>query len=228
MPDMKRREFITAASRNTRFQAVRLALPGSDLHRLIAPALPGAFPHSITSSAAVSSVGGTASRSAVAALRLITSSNLVGSRNGRSAGFAPLSTSRLDVGPVILSLGMQESDHRHRGLLRARRERPCSRATEQRDELAPFHLTEMHPIPSRTGSTSQDIESGTHPIGEPLGSRRTRPASLRARRVAGGPWRRARALPKGFPRRNAGKRTSRKAAYDRHFSGSGEVLCPVR
>src|SRR6516162_6945833 len=33
----------------------------------------------------------------------------------------------------------QEPDHRHLRLLRARRERPCNRrATEQRDELAPF------------------------------------------------------------------------------------------
>src|SRR5262249_436359 len=37
-------------------------------------------------------LAGTARWSAVAALRLITSSNLVGSRNGRSAGFAPFST----------------------------------------------------------------------------------------------------------------------------------------
>src|SRR5262249_16281160 len=36
-----------------------MALPASDLHRLIAPALPGAFLHSITSSARASSVGGT-------------------------------------------------------------------------------------------------------------------------------------------------------------------------
>src|SRR5215475_12841929 len=34
----------------------------------------------------------------------------------------------------------EESNHRHRGLLRARRERPRDRrAPEQRDELAPFH-----------------------------------------------------------------------------------------
>src|SRR5262249_47092905 len=31
------------------------------------------------------------------------------------------------------------SDRRHRRLLRARRERPCRRAAEQRDERAPFH-----------------------------------------------------------------------------------------
>src|SRR5262249_31594573 len=41
-------------------------------------------------------------------------------------------------------------------LLRSRRERPRRRAAEQRNEVAPFPLTEMHPIPSRAGSTSQD------------------------------------------------------------------------
>src|SRR5262249_46179903 len=41
-------------------------------------------------------------------------------------------------------------------LLRTRREWPSRRAAEQRDEVAPFYLTEMHPIPSRAGSTSQD------------------------------------------------------------------------
>jgi hypothetical protein len=34
---------------------------------------------------------------------------------------------------------VEESDHRHRRLLRARRERPRGRAAEQRDELAPSH-----------------------------------------------------------------------------------------
>jgi hypothetical protein len=35
---------------------------------------------------------------------------------------------------------MKEPNHRHRRLLRARRERPRrSRAAEQRDEAAPFH-----------------------------------------------------------------------------------------
>jgi hypothetical protein len=38
----------------------------------------------------------------------------------------------------------EKSDYRHRLLLRARRERPCDRAAEQRDELAPFYLTELH------------------------------------------------------------------------------------
>ena len=36
---------VTAASRNTRFQATCWTLPGPDLHRLIAPALLGAFLH---------------------------------------------------------------------------------------------------------------------------------------------------------------------------------------
>src|SRR5262249_46333504 len=34
---------------------------------------------------------------------------------------------------------VEEPDHRHRRLLRARRERPCGCAAEQRDELAAFH-----------------------------------------------------------------------------------------
>ena len=46
-------------------------------------------PHSITSSARASSIGGTSRPSALAVLRLITSSNLVGCSTGRSAGFAP-------------------------------------------------------------------------------------------------------------------------------------------
>ena len=46
--------------------------------------------HSITSSARASSVGGTSRPSALAVLRLMTSSNLVGACTGRSAGFSPL------------------------------------------------------------------------------------------------------------------------------------------
>src|SRR5262245_61797596 len=46
--------------------------------------------HSITSSAATSSLSGTVSPSALAVLRLITSVNLVGACTGRSAGFSPL------------------------------------------------------------------------------------------------------------------------------------------
>ncbi len=46
--------------------------------------------YSITSSARASRVGGTSRPSALAVLRLITSSNLVGACTGRSAGFSPL------------------------------------------------------------------------------------------------------------------------------------------
>src|ERR1700747_2664207 len=46
--------------------------------------------HSITSLARASSVGGTSRPSALAVLRLITSSYLVGACTGKSAGFAPL------------------------------------------------------------------------------------------------------------------------------------------
>src|SRR5215472_11134988 len=45
--------------------------------------------HSITSSASASSVGGRSSPSALAVLRLITSSNLLDCITGRSAGFSP-------------------------------------------------------------------------------------------------------------------------------------------
>jgi len=45
--------------------------------------------HSISSSASVSSEGGTVRPSALATLTLMTSSNLVGCSTGRSAGFAP-------------------------------------------------------------------------------------------------------------------------------------------
>src|SRR5947209_11547730 len=49
-----------------------------------------ASPHSMTSSARASSDGGTVSPSALAVLRLITSSNLVGCCTGKSAGLSPL------------------------------------------------------------------------------------------------------------------------------------------
>src|SRR5262245_43619230 len=42
-------------------------------------------------------------------------------------------------------LPVQESDHRHCRLLRARRERPCRRTAEQRDERAPLHCL-MPPV----------------------------------------------------------------------------------
>jgi hypothetical protein len=49
-----------------------------------------AAPHSITSSARPSSIGGISRPSAFAVLRLITNSNFVGRITGRSPGFSPL------------------------------------------------------------------------------------------------------------------------------------------
>jgi hypothetical protein len=61
----------------------RTGLPASGRTRTSAGRL-----SSITSSARASSGGGTSRPSALAVLRLMTSSNLVGSITGRSAGFA--------------------------------------------------------------------------------------------------------------------------------------------
>src|SRR5262245_48726167 len=57
---------------------------------LTAALITSSLDHSITSSARASSIGGTSRPIALAALRLMISSNLVGCSTGRSAGFAPL------------------------------------------------------------------------------------------------------------------------------------------
>src|SRR5260370_32661716 len=65
------------------------ALPGPDSHRLIPPAWPAAFLHSITSSASASNLSGTVNPSAFAVLRLMISSYFVGACTGRSDGLVP-------------------------------------------------------------------------------------------------------------------------------------------
>src|SRR5438128_8385674 len=68
-------------------------VPGDSSKHQFGTSMPqGGHPphHSITSSARASSVGGTSRPSALAVLRLITSSNVVGCSTGRSAGLAPL------------------------------------------------------------------------------------------------------------------------------------------
>src|SRR5262249_35991358 len=51
---------------------------------------------------------------------------------------------------------VEEPDHRHRRLLRARRERQCRRrAAEQRDELAPPHSITSSARASSDGDTSR-------------------------------------------------------------------------
>src|SRR5262249_41091070 len=48
---------------------------------------------------------------------------------------------------------VEEPDHRHRRLLRARRERPCGRAREERDEDSPFHSITSSARASSVGGT---------------------------------------------------------------------------
>src|SRR5258705_9566869 len=69
----------------------RYSLLGPDFHRQDRASFAWRT-HSITSSARASSVGGTVRPSALAVLRLMTSSNLVGCTTGRSEGLAPLRT----------------------------------------------------------------------------------------------------------------------------------------
>src|SRR5260221_13062118 len=57
------------------------------------------------------------------------------------------------LGERVRRLAVEEANGWHRRLLRARRERPGSRATEQRDELAASH--------SRTSSARSRIDVGT-------------------------------------------------------------------
>src|SRR5262245_28091187 len=49
--------------------------------------------------------------------------------------------------------GVKEPNHRHRRLLRIRRERPRRRAPEQRDELAPLHSITSSAMASSEGGT---------------------------------------------------------------------------
>src|SRR5262245_39705930 len=67
----------------------RYSLLGPDFHRQDRASFAWRT-HSITSSARASSDGGTSRPRALAVLRLITSSYLVGAWTGRSAGFSPL------------------------------------------------------------------------------------------------------------------------------------------
>src|SRR5262245_56418786 len=63
--------------------------------------------------------------------------------------FVQATAERDHIGSVRLSgLSIQESDHGHRRLLPENDERPSShRTAEQRDELTPLELTQLHPLP---------------------------------------------------------------------------------
>src|SRR5262249_8109115 len=63
---------------------------------------------------------------------------------------------------------LKDPDHRHRRLLRQRRERPRGRAAEQRDEVAPFYT--RHGLPSRADGLQQPQPSTEEPPG-PWGKR---------------------------------------------------------
>jgi hypothetical protein len=64
----------------------------------------------------------------------------------------PAQPARVPVG----GRAADEADDRHRRLLRMRHERPCcGRATEQRDELAPFHSMTSSARASSVGGTGK-------------------------------------------------------------------------
>src|SRR5262249_30145104 len=64
----------------------------------------------------------------------------------------------LHVLGIILGQRHQDADAPQAFALRAHRQRPsCRRAAEQRDELAPIRLIEMHPIPYRLGPRTNRI-----------------------------------------------------------------------
>src|SRR5262249_36688753 len=72
------------------------------------------------------------------------------------AGFVEAFTERRDnarggIGRPLVD----EADHRHRWLLRARRERPCCRAAENRDEIAALHSITSSARASSVGGTSR-------------------------------------------------------------------------
>ena len=70
----------------------RYSLLGPDLHRLDRTSFCGWRTYSITSSARSRKVSGNLRQSALATVRLMTSSNLVGCSTGRSTGLAPRRT----------------------------------------------------------------------------------------------------------------------------------------
>src|SRR5215831_100209 len=101
--------------------------------------------YSITSSARASSDAGTVIPSAFAVLTLITSSNLVGCRTGRSAGFSPLRMRPVDTGLTrgVLPAGAITHEATRRGRL------AISKASRKRLEQRQFR-----------NATVTDVEKG--------------------------------------------------------------------
>ena len=75
---------------NTVQEPVQRAIATSGFEKQASQSLDEPRGHSMTSSAIASNFGGISSRSALAVLRLITSSNFVDCMTGRSAAFSPL------------------------------------------------------------------------------------------------------------------------------------------
>jgi hypothetical protein len=68
--------------------------------------------------------------------------NMIGCRRLR-----PISSAD-EVRGVISRLGLEQPDHRHCRLLRARRERQCRRGCQTCDELPPPHRSSLLPLSS--------------------------------------------------------------------------------
>src|SRR5262245_25903324 len=85
--------------------------------------------------------------------------------------------------------GIKKSDRRHRGLLRARRERPRSRAAEQRNELTPPHVGHGASSPPATrgpvSSACHNAAGKSFGQGPEFRSAKTRPATRYAARHCG-------------------------------------------
>src|SRR5262249_41562046 len=145
-------------------------------------------PHSITSSAMASSPGGTLRPNALAVLRLIRSDHChlmayqIGCEVGQSIvlvlrpaildrhilafDIAAFADASLECGHKMSSASRrraaEEPNHRHRWLLRARRERPCRCcATEQRDEIAPPHVEHGGVLPPLCANKAMAVRVGS-------------------------------------------------------------------
>jgi hypothetical protein len=64
------------------------------------------------------------------------------------SGLTPVNLTTL---PHWLERRGRKNPYHRRRLLRPRRERPRRSAAEQRDELTPFQLIELHPVPASQG-----------------------------------------------------------------------------
>jgi hypothetical protein len=70
-----------------------------------------------------------------------------------------LAKSTQTLGHPVRRSGVEESDHWHRRLLRARRDRPRRRcAADKGEELAPLETIELHLGPLSARAKLQDIE----------------------------------------------------------------------